>query len=91
MRWHDLLDEIERRNSDYDRFLRHVGPAPRERPLPADPGPLPIELRSRAEEALAETRRLELAALASRSTTLMLLARRPENEHEPACYVDTVT
>lgn len=91
MRWHDLLDELERRNEACERFLQHAGPWPAEVIAPDDIGPLPRELKSRAVSLLADTERLQAAARTNRSAALQLLSRKQDNLQGPACYVDTTT
>jgi hypothetical protein len=57
--------------------------------LPADLGPLPVELRDRARRALGETRRKQTEVEAARDRTADALRQSRTLPREPAAYLDT--
>jgi hypothetical protein len=87
--WHEVLDDIETRLTDVDRQLTTAGPAVPPFELPDDLGPLPADLRHRAERALRETRRKQLDAEAARDKIADALHRGRTTTREPPAYLDT--
>lgn len=83
MGWPELLEEMEERLDAVARYLARGGPVPRppaggKGPGAGDPGPLPPELRERAEAVLGSTLAMEEAvasAIASVGTAMATAAR----------------
>jgi hypothetical protein len=87
--WHEVLDDIEARLTDVDRQLTAAGPAVSAFELPDGLGPLPADLRPRAERALRQTHRKQLDAEKARDRIADALRRGRTTTREPAAYLDT--
>jgi hypothetical protein len=87
MNWSSALDEMEQRLADAERAIAG-GPAPAWFALPTGIGPLPVELRERAEGILAATVALEGRVERARSTLVTGLAQARRNPGPTGAYVD---
>jgi hypothetical protein len=87
--WHDVLDDMERRLDDVDRELRTGGPPVSPFELPAELGPLPVELQERARLALRQTRSKQAEVEAARDRIADALRQSRTVAREPAAYLDT--
>jgi len=87
--WPDLLDEMEARLGAHARALRDGAAPPDPVVVPTDIGPLPVDLRERAERLLVDTRRMEAEVDRRRSALLDAQRRVARSDaREPAAYVD---
>lgn len=89
MQWDELLDVMEDRVAAHDRSLRLGTPAPGPLEVPSDIGPLPFELKDRAECVLAATRLMAQRVMEARDQVAQALREgSAANHREPAAYVD---
>ncbi|HUY22926.1 MAG TPA: hypothetical protein VMV22_11390 [Acidimicrobiales bacterium] len=89
MGWSEVLDDIERRLTDVKRGLRTGEPATTPFTLPEDLGPLPVQLRLRAQRALRATEAMQADVEEARDRIADALRRGRATTREPAAYVDT--
>jgi hypothetical protein len=87
--WPELLDDIERRLAQVDRELATGGPAVAPFEMPDDLGPLPPELRQRAERMLRETLTKQAAVEQARDRIVDALRQGRVAPPQPAAYFDT--
>jgi hypothetical protein len=80
---------MDARLADVDRELRAGGPPVAPLALPADLGPLPADLRDRAERTLRQTRAKQAQAEAARDGIADVLRQARVPSREPAAYLDT--
>jgi hypothetical protein len=87
--WPELLDDMEERLAAHGRALDAGALAPEPLYVTPDDGPLPAELRARAEQVLAATRALEAEVEHRRDAVLWALRRTAASEtRTPAAYID---
>jgi hypothetical protein len=84
-----VLDDIEGRLVDVDHQLSTGGPAVSPFVLPDDLGPLPVELRHRAERALSRTQAKQTEVEGARQRIAEALRQGRTTVREPASYIDT--
>jgi hypothetical protein len=87
--WSEVLDDMERRVAEVRRGLRTGDVSATPFTLPADLGPLPVELQWRAACALRETESVQADVEIARDRIVDALRLGRLTPREPAAYVDT--
>lgn len=88
MEWPEVLDAMEERNAVVDHILHFGGPALEPFSTPADLGPLPAELRERAEGIQRETDRLIKDVARARDLVADALCRPPGRPERSPIFID---
>ncbi|HXW36139.1 MAG TPA: hypothetical protein VEJ87_16305 [Acidimicrobiales bacterium] len=89
MHWADLLEHMEDRLAAHDFALRSGAAPPQPIEIPADIGPLPIELRDRAQCVLDATKSVAERVAEARDQVAQSLREGSSSEsRRPAAYLD---
>lgn len=89
MGWPEVLDEMEQLLVAHEQSLRDGTPPPSPVEIPSGIGPLPAELRSRAEEILAATQAAARRVTQTREALAVAMRGRDvDGSRQPATYLD---
>jgi hypothetical protein len=87
--WSEVLDDMELRLVEHDRALRDGTPPPPPLEIPPGIGPLPAELRERAEAILAATQAAARRVAQARDSLVWAMRGGERVEtRQPAAYLD---